>query len=371
MSNEFSKSERHSKSSTVKSTNHGVDPKFFFRGGMSREEATSAFLATLIEQSSDFRLRFFKHCGIPSFEISTVDVEVDNKDVVIKGDGVVVLIENKIRFAAKEHGQLLRYYNDFKPKLDKETKLHSVYLSPRKSLGQSEVKKIPNVEGETKASITWEDLSSLLVGLADIDVTFAREGFRHVLNTIEKKNSGTEYAGIQKITQNMLVEAHRLFANNHPSRKIEIHGLSLWCYGILTSYVEAKGTEAVGNEDNFKQTVEFRFNLSGNKGTKIERQNVKKWISKGRSVGEWQGFKPMSGENKWFVKSETFKGNIGQIAALLAERYMQLLDEIDTDIKDTNSGTADSKLNQLIRIWKHLSESNRDQLLKLATTLDK
>lgn len=371
MSNEFSKSERHSKSSTVKSTNHGVDPKFFFRGGMPREEATSAFLATLIEQSDDFRTRFFKHCGIPDFEITNVAVEDSNKDITITGEEVMVLIENKILLTSKESGQLLRYYNGLKQSLPPESKLHSVYVSPQKSTGQSEVEKIPKVKGEVKTSIAWGDLSSLANGLPEIDNVFVSKGFESVLNAIEKKNGSVNYVGEQKLTREILEEAKTLLERVSPSREFILHKLSLWLNGALTNYIEAASTEAIGNEDDFKQTVEFRFNLSGKNGTKIERQNVKKWISKCRFQGEWQGFKPMSGENKWFVKSETFKGNISQIAAQLAERYSQLLDEIDTDIKDTNSGTADSKLNQLIRIWKHLSESNRDQLLKLATALDK
>ena len=36
-----------------------------------------------------------------------------------------------------------------------------------------------------------------------------------------------------------------------------------------------------------------------------------------------------------------------------------------------NLGTPDSKLNQLVRIWNHLSESNCDQLLRIAKTFDK
>lgn len=37
------------------SVSKGVSPHHFLGGGMCREEATSAFLATLIEQSVDFQ----------------------------------------------------------------------------------------------------------------------------------------------------------------------------------------------------------------------------------------------------------------------------------------------------------------------------
>lgn len=343
MSDAFSESERQTKSSANTLTNQGIDPVHFLLGGMCTELATSAFLATLIDQSKEFQSRFFEHCCIPAFDVKQVIVEEKGIDITIKGEAATVIIENKIRRNSLEEGaeQLLRYYKKLKQKILPNSKLHSVFLSPKKKWGKKEVDNIPKVKDETKISIAWKDLSPLAYGLSDIDNLFAEKGLEYISKSIKNKKIRKEYKDEEELTRDILFETETLLEALSPNRKYSVEGLSLWNYGALSRRIEVDGMEAIGDEEHFEQTVEFRFSPSGtkgtNKGTKEERQAVNKWILKLRSMEEWRGFKLQSGKNKLFVKSETFQGNISQIATQLAERYNQLLAEIDSDIKDTNS----------------------------------
>ena len=147
---------------------NGIDPHHFLGGGMCREEATSAYLATLLEQSPQFRSRFLQLCGIKSIELTKVEVERECRDITLSGTGVEIIIENKISAASKTEGQLLRYYTRLKEQ-DSDAIVHAVYLSPDRKIGTSEVQKVTNTADEVAVSIAWKDLLPLIDDLHDMD----------------------------------------------------------------------------------------------------------------------------------------------------------------------------------------------------------
>ena len=314
----------------------GIDPHHFLGGGMCREEATSAFLATLIEQSEEFRSRFFKHCGISEFEVSRVEVERQFRDLTITGNGVTVVIENKISAASKTDGQLIRYYNQLKEELESGTTVHSIYLSPKIKTGQSEIEKIPTVAGEIAKSIAWDELKVLASGLTDFDRTFAENGVNTVLIAIKNRRvtSKRDYSDEEELARSALDDAVLLMQNSLPNQKIQKFGLSIWAYPSVTIYADVTGITQVGK--NLEQTIDFRFKvpLKAHRGDEPQWRDAKAWFIKMQTVGEWNGFKFASEKSVWFESSETFVGNVEHVANQLAERYIQLLQEIESDIVD-------------------------------------
>ncbi len=312
----------------------GIDPHHFLGGGMCREEATSAFLATLIEQSEEFRSRFFKHCGISEFKVSRVEVERQFRDLTITGNGIVIVIENKISAASKTDGQLIRYYNQLKEELDSGTTVHSIYLSPKIKIGQSEIEKIPNVAGEIAKSIAWDELKVLASGLTDFDRTFAENGVDTVLLAIKNRRviSKRDYTDEEELARSALGDAVLLMQKSLPNQKIQKFGLSIWAYPSVTIYADVTGITQVGK--NLEQTIDFRFKapLKAHRGNESQWRDAKAWFVKLQTVGEWNGFKFSSEKSVWFESSETFVGNIEEIASQLAERYIQLLQKIESDI---------------------------------------
>lgn len=317
----------------------GIDPHHFLGGGMCREEATSAFLATLIEQSEEFRSRFFKHCGISEFEISRVEVERRFRDLTITGNGIAVVIENKISGASKTEGQLIRYYNQLKEELEPGATVHSIYLSPKIKTGQSEIEKIPNVAGEIAKSIAWDELKVLASGLTDFDKTFAENGIDTVLIAIKNRKviSNRDYTDEEELARSALGEAVLLIQNSLPNQKIQKFGLSIWAYPSVTIYADV--TDITQVNKNLEQIIDFRFKvpLKAHRGDEPQWRDAKAWFVKIQSVGEWNGFKFDSEKSVWFECSETFVGNVEQVARQLAERYIQLLQKIESDIVDSKN----------------------------------
>jgi hypothetical protein len=339
MSKSQTESKTHDYFFPANNTNPGVNPHHFLGGGMCREEATSAFLATLIEQSGEFRSRFFKHCGILDFEVKGVEVERRCRDVTILGDGIAVVIENKISAAAKTEGQLIRYYNQIKEELDSGATVHSVYLSPKKNIGQSEVSKIPKVPGEIATSIAWGDLKTLATGLTDFDKTFAEVGIDTVLLAIKnrKVKSTREFSEEEELASSALLEAASLIQNSFPKQQIVKFGLGIWSYGTITFHAETKGITQV--ESSLEQKVDFRFKVrnKAHRGEEAIWRAAKEWFSKIETAGEWRNFKLDSEKSVWCESSETFFGGVEQIATQLAKAYTQMLKEIESEITVANN----------------------------------
>lgn len=100
-----------------------MNPHLFFQGKLGREEVTSAFLATLLEQQKSVRNGFFDLLAqslgqelADSLKRKSwkVGVEKDAVDIRLealrKPEPWVILIENKIQSGSKQVEQLRRYY---------------------------------------------------------------------------------------------------------------------------------------------------------------------------------------------------------------------------------------------------------------------
>ena len=81
-----------------------VDPHVFFEGTL-REEAASAFLATLLEQDQGFRAAFVRRIGggdgadaaAPKIQVEPYLGGGKWPDVLMELPGLLVLVENKVR----------------------------------------------------------------------------------------------------------------------------------------------------------------------------------------------------------------------------------------------------------------------------------
>ena len=94
-----------------------MDISLFFKGKIKREEISSAFLATLLNNRSYFRDSFFDLLQITeAVDFKKLDwkveVENNNVDINLNTTGWVVLIENKLRRGSKKKGQLSGYYEE-------------------------------------------------------------------------------------------------------------------------------------------------------------------------------------------------------------------------------------------------------------------
>jgi hypothetical protein len=143
----------------------------FFRGTLRKEEVASAFLATTLEESRDFRHYLFslmrvedpKHLAELTW---TVRVEADRIDVSLESDNTLVIIENKVSAGAKQEGQLQRYYLAARSGPGAEKRILAVYISPG-AVGRSEVDLVnEEIAAESlrrydlAVQISWETLAS-------------------------------------------------------------------------------------------------------------------------------------------------------------------------------------------------------------------
>ena len=175
-----------------------VNPKYFFQGKLSREEAASAFLATLLEQSPCFFERFMELAQIPCQigESTIVQTELSDIDIVVfDHESTVVIIEVKVDSGSKTVGQLRRYYLGSLSRYE-QRQICCLYVSTSHQSSKSEVESLDLREQDHVASITWNELSNLVASpLGDLDPEFVATGFESVLNMVESRK-GTRYPRI-------------------------------------------------------------------------------------------------------------------------------------------------------------------------------
>lgn len=308
----------------------GIDPHHFLGGGMCREEATSAYLATLLDQSSEFRSRFLQLCGIQDIELTKVEVERECRDITLSGTGVEIIIENKISAASKTEGQLLRYYTRLKEQ-DSDAIVHSVYLSPDRKIGTSEVQKVTNTADEVAVSIAWSDLQPLIDELHDIDATFAEKGLEAILKAIvnRKVKSNREYTEDEDLIRSLLAEIEPKISNAFPDREICRSGLQVWSYGDISFYLHV---ENITREDSLLGLdIIYKFKLSGKakSGRITEWQNAKRWYNTVVSAQEWREFSFAT--DKWMQASLSLHGNTESLSEVLSDSFIDRLGQIESE----------------------------------------
>lgn len=305
----------------------GVDPRHFLAGGMCREEATSAFLATLLHQSVDFQERFFRLCGIPSFTVTDVIVEQEQRDVTVVGANTFVIIENKIASGSKKDGQLVGYYLRVKSQ-DEGSRVHSVYLSPTRELGKSEVERVHTESGEIAVSVAWEKLQPLCDKLSDFDNLFAETGVLHVLDAIRRRRirSTRQLEGDELVLRNMMRSIASKLTADHPIRKLDPYGCQLWAFGPITVVIKC---ETAQREDDgspeIDTSVQLLFNLEGpNSEDKVYAKN---WITPIKKKGKWESFE-IDEQNRWMVSRFSRSGEEAQLEELLMADFNKLVTTI-------------------------------------------
>ncbi len=301
---------------------------------MCREEATSAYLATLLDQSSEFRSRFLQLCGIQDIELTKVEVERECRDITLSGTDVEIIIENKISAASKTEGQLVRYYTRLKEQ-NSDATVHSVYLSPDRKIGASEVQKVTNSAEEVATSIAWKDLLPLIDELHDIDATFARKGMEAILQAIanRKVKSNREYSEDEDLIRSLFVEIEPKVLRAFPDREICRYATELWSYGEISFCLKA---ESITCEDSFVGLdLIYKFKLSSK--AKSERvtqwQNAKQWHKTVANDREWRNFSLAA--DKWLYASLSLHENAESIGEVLSDSFIDLLTQIESEALQT------------------------------------
>jgi hypothetical protein len=173
-----------------------VDPHFFFEG-TQREEAASAFLATLLEQGPDFRAAFVRRIGGGDAGAPRPKVRVESHlgggtwaDILMELPGLVVLVENKIRPQAVQPGQLVRYHLaaiDAWP----TRRVISVFLAPEARLGYAEARAVRREvrkagRDDLAVVLTWAQVRWLARFASLPDQGFRDAGFRSIARAIDQ-----------------------------------------------------------------------------------------------------------------------------------------------------------------------------------------
>jgi len=194
-----------------------MNPHFFFKGKLSREESASAFLATLIEQRPDFRTFLFSALEMAEPK-GSCSVTIEKKDVDIKiyypNDRIVVLIENKLRPGSLKVRQLVRYYQS-ELKENPNSKILSILVVPSEGTGTSEAARLRDNDQFRSTDfvgiVSWRGFSQFrdLMQQEDADKEFIDRAFDSIFMIIDSAatekyplRDGREIA--HEIAQNVL-----------------------------------------------------------------------------------------------------------------------------------------------------------------------
>lgn len=173
----------------------------FFNGKLGREEMSSAFLATLLDQRDDFRDFFLKETGCSAlFGKTEVRVEIDNVDVHLdcEAANTVILVEVKVRGASVRPEQLSAYYQQAL-RAAPGKRIAVVMVVPSAGTGKAEIARVRQCpewrEDDHTSTITWKTLASFTDRITkyDRDESFISSGFETVTRIIEDKGRGPKY----------------------------------------------------------------------------------------------------------------------------------------------------------------------------------
>jgi len=170
-----------------------MNPHFFFKGKLSREEAASAFLATMLECRADFRSFVFGTLEqIEPHGMCRVTIEEREVDVRLEypTEKVVVLIENKVRPGSLQVNQLVRYYES-ELRRSPDSRILSILVGPTEGTGTIEVARLTAHHQfrpmDSVHMVSWRSLAQFcdILSRDDLDREFVQGGFDCVFKIIE------------------------------------------------------------------------------------------------------------------------------------------------------------------------------------------
>jgi len=319
-----------------------MKPHFFFQGKLSREESASAFLATLLDQHSEFRSFFYKSLKIDE-PASQCLVSIEQKEVDIRLEypaaGVIVLIENKVRPGALQVNQLVRYYQQERA-ANANARIISIMISPSAGSGSSEAVRLTKHKDfrptDAVLKLSWRDLAEYCDIIKDEDpsANFLKGGFASILKIIDdaaqEKYPLTEgrivlhtatHAALAELTK--AFPGMRLgFWRGKDLFNIYSMGCDITAFIDLIFRVESAAPYApldVSDPQKIVATIRTQFTLSA-KGRR--NHPLRDEWSRLCAAGEYEipGLGPHKLSGRWFKKEAGFSGNIAELERELAER---------------------------------------------------
>lgn len=327
-----------------------MELRHFFESMVRREEMASAFLATLLDYDAPFRQAFL---GLvlddPAIEDEGVwegRVEEDRVDVTLESPTIYLLIEDKIGSGAKQHAQLLRYYETAVSSRPNK-RIVAVYLAPG-GIGLDEVDLVrQNAHFAERGSdiachVSWETVAQLIDRLPQgAGSWFARSGMQEIERAIVRARQESYPAVGDRALVRILVDgAITLLAARFPDiplgrwsgrdfEEILTNKLPVTVWLDAVFDVEAEPPfQPVGlvEPDGMHLTVRSKFKLAG----KVSRTSdlAHRWDELVR-VGtvEVPGLGPhVLRLNKWFERATQVTGSVDDLQVLLADTGEHLLE---------------------------------------------
>lgn len=320
---------------------------FFFEGKLSREETSSAFIASLLEQREDFRSYFFSHIGIlEPREVGKFTVEQDDVDIRIDYPKfkTVVLVENKIKVAALQVNQLVRYYLT-QIRKDGDKRIVFVLLVPNGGTGKSEINRLRKNDHfrttDFVDTISWRTIAQFLdiIQPDDRDTEIICSGFDSILTLIERAAQeryplvgGREI--LQEIAQRALTDLRQEFPGvrlqlwrSKDCFNIYTVGTNITVYVDLAFNVESKAPfPPIGLKDpeniSVKLRTQFALSAKGKKNSHLrdEWNQITKSPCYEVPIGEIHKL-----EAKWFKREVPIAGTRDQIARQLLAMGVEVL----------------------------------------------
>lgn len=319
----------------------------FFEGKLSREESSSAYLATLLEQWHEFRkalIAEYLNDELASMDWS-VEVEYKEIDILLKNSNHFIIIENKVQGTSKSPDQVLLYYNKLKAEKPQAI-CHCLYVAPSSSTGTSELEKVPFDDNELSSSLSWEELFELMHSI-DLGVIreFVSSGEEEVRRLIKEGNE-IKYPllGDKSIASEIVNTVRDRIVNNYQELQFTTYrgrnsDVFYTCksavtlsFGIRYEVEEEPPNDLIGSRDengNLKLNVFCELRPSG-KGSKIPE--VKDWWDSIKecediTIDSWKGRKNAEGVF-WVFVSKTgekeIRENLESLANDVLNAYYQL-----------------------------------------------
>jgi hypothetical protein len=336
----------------------------FFESTLRREEISSAFLAMVLEGVPRFRRHFFR-LVVPDEETSLgnqkwrVTVEQEREDVRMDGGNTVIVIENKLTAAAKQQGQMLRYY--LREKKQNPTKrIIAVFIAPR-GVGRDEIARVTSSTKfqsnpqDVAQNIAWEELAEYTPCTDDPFDALVRNGLDEVRRAIiEAKALKYTREGDRETIRNIVDQAfgllkertavplHRWSEKNKEeilttNTNITMHLDAVFDTEEETPFLPVNMRDADGR---ICITIRSQFKLAGK--VKKDSALAQWWRTKTRMESlEVPGVGPHRlQENGWFVHTRSYSGTEESVTEALTETGAAVLSTLNLSLS-----SGDFKLN--------------------------